>query len=83
MDGAQVCVFKEGDEVCLNGLLEGTDCRRLEAEVGFEILSDFTDETLEGEFADQELGGFLVTTDFTKGDGTLVRVSYVFDLGMG
>jgi hypothetical protein len=33
-------------------------------------LSDFTNETLEGEFADEQLGGFLVTTDFTKSDGS-------------
>ena len=35
-----------------------------------EVLSDLTDETLEGELADEQLGGLLVTTDFTKSDGT-------------
>ena len=35
-----------------------------------EILSDFTDKALKGEFTNQELGRFLVTTDFTEGDGT-------------
>jgi hypothetical protein len=35
-----------------------------------EILSNFTDETLEGELSDEELGGLLVATDFTEGDGS-------------
>ncbi len=70
MDGAQVGIFKEGDEVCLNGLLKSTDGGRLEAEVGLEVLCDFTDQTLEGEFADEELSRFLVTTNLTKSDGS-------------
>lgn len=42
VDGAQVGVLKEGDEVRLDGLLKSTDGGRLEAQVGLEILSDFT-----------------------------------------
>ena len=43
MDGAQVGILKEGDEVRLDGLLQGTDGGRLEAEVGLEVLGDLTD----------------------------------------
>jgi len=70
MDGAQVGILEEGDEVRLNRLLEGTDGRRLEAEIRLEILGDFTDETLEGELADEKLGRLLVATDLTESDGT-------------
>jgi hypothetical protein len=70
VDSAKVGVFKERDEVCLNRLLKGTDGRRLEAEIGLEILSDFTDQALERQLADQKLGRFLVATDFTESDGT-------------
>ena len=70
VDSAQVGVFKERDEVSLNGFLEGTDGRGLEAQVGLEVLCDFTDKTLEGKLADQELGGLLVTTDLTESDST-------------
>lgn len=70
VDGAQVGVLEERDEVSLNGLLESTDGRGLEAEIGLEILSDLTDETLEGELADQKLSGLLVATDLTESDGT-------------
>lgn len=51
VDGAKVGVFKERDEVGLNGLLKGADGRGLESQVGLEVLGDFTDQTLEGELA--------------------------------
>jgi histone H3 len=56
VDGGEVGVLEERDEVGLGRLLEGEDGRRLEAEVGLEVLGDLTDETLEGELADEELG---------------------------
>ena len=39
-------------------------------ETNLEVLSDFTNETLEGELADEQLGGLLVPSDLTKGDST-------------
>src|SRR5690349_21411936 len=35
-----------------------------------EVLSDLTNETLEGELANQELGTLLVLADFTKGNSS-------------
>jgi hypothetical protein len=70
VDGAQVGVLEERHEVSLNGLLESADGRGLEAQVGLEVLCDFTDQTLEGELANEELGRLLVATDLTKSDGT-------------
>lgn len=70
MDGAEVGVLEERDEVGLNGLLESADGRRLEAEVRLEVLGDLTNQTLEGELADEELGRLLVATDLTESDGT-------------
>ena len=66
VNGAQVGVLKETNQVSLRGLLESHDSRGLETQVSLEVLSDLTDETLEGELADQELSGFLVTPDLTK-----------------
>jgi hypothetical protein len=43
VDGAQVGVLEERDEVGLNGLLESADGRGLEAEIGLEILGNLTD----------------------------------------
>lgn len=69
MDGAQVGVLEEGDEVGLNGLLEGADGRALEAEVGLEVLGDLTNQALEWQLADQELRRLLVATDLPESDG--------------
>ena len=50
--------------------LEGADGRTLEPEIGLEVLSDFTDQTLERQLADQEFRRLLVTTDLTESDGS-------------
>ena len=70
VDGAQVGVLKETDEVGLAGLLEGHDGGALEPEVGLEVLGNLPDEALEGQLADEELGGLLVPPDLTEGHGT-------------
>ena len=68
VDGAQVGIFEKTDQVSLASLLESHDGGALESEIGLEVLGDLTDETLEGELADQQLGALLVTTDLTKSD---------------
>jgi len=67
---AQVGVFEQTNQVSFAGLLKGTDGCTLEPEISFEVLSNFSHEPLEGEFTDEKLGGFLVTTDLTEGDGS-------------
>ena len=42
VDSAEVGVLEERDEVGLDGLLESTDGRALEAEVGLEVLGNLT-----------------------------------------
>jgi len=66
VDGAQVGVLKQTNQVSLAGLLESANGSRLESEIGFEILSDFSDETLEGKLPDEELSGLLVSPDLTE-----------------
>src|ERR1700678_3247976 len=70
VDGAQVGVFEKTDQVGLAGFLQSHDGGALETQVGFEILGDLTDQTLERQFADQQFSALLVTTDFTEGDGS-------------
>ena len=65
VDRAEICILKKRDEVCFNGLLQGSNRRGLEAEVGFEILGNFADQALERQLANQELSGLLVSTDLT------------------
>ncbi len=70
MDGAEVGVLEETDEVSLRGLLEGHDGGGLEAKVGLEVLGDLANETLEGKLAEQKLGGLLVPPDLTEGNSS-------------
>ena len=70
VDGAQVGVLEETNEVGLGRLLEGHDGGALEAQVGLEVLGDLADEALEGELADEQLGGLLVLADLTESHGT-------------
>jgi histone H3 len=70
VDGAQVGIFEKTYEISLASLLESHDCGALETQVGLEVLCDFTDQALEGEFPDEELSALLVTPDFSKGYGT-------------
>ena len=60
VDGAQVGVLEEADEVRLGRLLQREDGVRLEAQVRLEVLRDLADEALERQLADQQLGGLLV-----------------------
>lgn len=57
VDGGQVGVFEQGNEVSLGSLLKGGDGRRLESEISLEVLCDFSDQSLERELSDEELGG--------------------------
>ncbi|GFS46253.1 uncharacterized protein TNIN_382041 [Trichonephila inaurata madagascariensis] len=51
---------------CFASFLQSHDGRALESKIGFEILSDFSHQPLERQFTDQQLGVFLVTTDFSQ-----------------
>ena len=66
VDGAEVGVLKETNQVSLRGLLEGHDSRGLESEVSLEVLGNLPDQALEGQLADEELSGLLVPPDLTE-----------------
>merc|ERR1711953_457451 len=53
VDGAQVGVLKQTDQVGLTGLLQSSNGGGLESEISFEVLSDFSHETLEGQLPDE------------------------------
>ena len=66
MDGAQVCIFKETNEIGLGSFLKGHDSTGLESEICLKILSNFTNQTLEGQLSEQEFCRFLVSSNFSK-----------------
>ena len=49
VDGAEVGVLKETNQIGLAGLLEGHDSRALEPQVGLEVLGNLPHQALEGE----------------------------------
>lgn len=74
MDGSQVGVLKEGDEVGLGSLLEGHDGRRLESEVGLEKTSQWARFDVEkmaylevlGDFTNKSLEGKLPDKELSR-----------------
>lgn len=66
MDGTQVGVFKESNQVGFCGFLQGQYGRSLEAKIRLEILCDLTNKTLERQLANQQISRLLVATNFTK-----------------
>ncbi len=65
VDGAQVGVLEQSDEIRLGGLLKGHHGGGLESEIGLEILGNFPDQALERELPDQQFGRLLVATDLS------------------
>ena len=69
MDGAEIGVFEDADQVSFRGLLEDLQSESLEAKILFEIMGDFSDESLEGQLADEGFCGLLVSAYFAQSDG--------------
>ena len=70
VNGAQVSVLKESNEVSLAGLLQSHHRGTLESKIGLEVLSDLTDKTLERQLPQEELGRLLVSPDLSESDGS-------------
>merc|ERR1719285_302873 len=66
MDGAEVSVLKESHKVSLASLLKSHHSRTLESQVSLEVLSNLTNQPLEGQLSDQQLCGFLVPPDLPE-----------------
>ena len=60
VDGAEVGVLKQPDQVGLAGLLQGHHGRALEPQVSLEVLGNLTDEALEWQLADEQFSRLLV-----------------------
>ena len=83
VDGAEVGVFEESNEVGLGGFLEGEDGGRLESEVVLELRGDLTDESLEGKLSDEELGALLESSDFTESNCAWSESVWLLDAAGG
>ncbi|XP_011887010.1 PREDICTED: uncharacterized protein LOC105572718 [Cercocebus atys] len=70
MDSAQVGVLKKPHQVSLASLLQCHHSGTLKAQVGLEVLSDFSHQALKRQLSDKKLGGLLVATNLAQSHGT-------------
>ncbi len=70
MDGKQVGVHEEIDEIVLRCLLQRLYGAVLEAELRAKVQRNLANQALKWELADEAVGGLLVLADLAKGDGT-------------
>lgn len=70
MDSAQVSVLKQTNKICLSSLLQCKHSMTLETKVSLEVLSNFTNQPLEGELPDQELSTLLILPNLTKSNSS-------------
>ena len=70
VNSAQVGIFEQSNQVSFRCFLESHYSRGLESEIGLEILGNFTDQSLEGQFSEQKLSRLLVTSDLTKSNSS-------------
>ena len=68
VDGTQVGVLEQADEVGLGGLLECEHGGRLETQVRLPVLGNLANQPLEGQLANQELGTLLVLANLAQRD---------------
>merc|ERR1719266_1232091 len=68
VDGAQIGVLEQTDQVGLTGLLQSPNGGTLEPEICLEILGNLPHQPLEGQLPDEKLGGLLVTPDLPESD---------------
>ncbi|KAF4359209.1 hypothetical protein F8388_005318 [Cannabis sativa] len=61
VDSTEISVFKKTDQVSFGSFLKSRHSTGLESKIGLEILSDFSNQSLEWKLADQKLGAFLAT----------------------
>ena len=69
VDGAQVGVGQDGDDVGLGGLLQGKDGGAGEAETLLVVGGELAHQALEGSLAEQQVGGPLELFHLTQCDG--------------
>lgn len=70
VDGAQVGVLEDAHQVGLRALLKGLHGVRGESQVVVNTVADGLDESLEWSSRQQEVGGLLVSLNFSQGHGS-------------
>ncbi|KAG6382519.1 hypothetical protein SASPL_157813 [Salvia splendens] len=83
MNGTEVGVLEQPNQVGLRRLLQRRHGGALEPEIRLEVLCDLTNQALERQLADEELSGLLVLPDLTKRDGSGAEAVGLLDAAGG
>jgi len=70
VNSSKVGVFEERHKIGLGSLLQSHYSRGLEPEVCLEVLSNFTNEPLEGELPDKKFGRLLVSANLSESNSS-------------
>jgi hypothetical protein len=68
VNGAKVGVFEETDQIGLRCFLEGKDSWGLESQIILEFRGNFSNESLEWKFSNEEFSALLESSDFSESD---------------
>jgi len=69
MNGTQVGILKQPDQISLRSLLQRQHRGALESQIGLEVLRNLPNQPLEWQLADQKLRGLLVLADLPESHG--------------
>jgi len=83
VDCAEVSVLEKSNEIGFRGFLESENRGGLESELAVEFVSDFSDESLERKLSKEEVGGLLISSDFSEGDCTGSESVWSLDTSLG
>ena len=83
VDGTKIGVLEKTNQIGFRSLLESKDSRALESEFLVEVTSDLSDESLERKLSEKKISGLLISSDFSKGDGTWSESVWLLNAGSG
>lgn len=66
IDGEQVRVLEQANQVCLVFLLQRHDGQALEMQISLKFLSNFSQQMLKGQLADEQVSKLLIMTDLSQ-----------------
>jgi hypothetical protein len=79
MNGAQVGIFEQANQVGFSRFLKRKDSRALETKIRLKILCNLSNKALKGKLANQQVGRLLVTANLAKSDSAWTVAMRLFD----
>jgi len=70
MNSTKIGIFKQTNKISFSCFLKSRNSATLESEICFEILSDFSNQSLERKLPYEKLCALLILSDFTKSNGS-------------